>query len=110
MEAIEFLREAQRMCNEYACYDGCPVYGACVFGGINAQSPERLEDIVATVETWIETHPIKTNAQKFKEVFGEKTIDQLALCETRTVGPNVPKLFTKPSSWWDEPYKEPEHE
>ncbi len=101
MEAIKFLREAQRMCNEYACYNGCPIYGdeECVFSEITAQSPERLEDIVATVEAWIETHPIKTNAQKLKEMFGNKAIYAIS-------SPNVQAL----KDWLDEPYKGPKNE
>lgn len=103
MEALEFLREAQRMCNEYNCYDGCPVYGACVFGGINAQSPERLEDIVTTVETWIETHPIKTNAQKFEEVFGFLPDGDVIFSKDYFIN-----AVKGPVLKWDEPYKEPE--
>jgi len=104
MEVLEFLEGAQRMCNEYACYDGCPIYGACVFDGINAQSPERLEDIVTTVETWIETHPIKTNAQKFEEVFGFMPTDHTTLFHINK--DNFGLMAIK----WSEPYKEPEHE
>ena len=99
MEALEFLKEAQRMCGEYACYDGCPIYGKCVFDGTKAQSSEQLEALVAAVEAWVETHPIKTNAQMLKEVFGGEAIYAIS-------SPNVQAL----KDWLDEPYKEPEHD
>ena len=108
MEALDFLKEAQRMCRSEECFLNCPVHDVCFLDNYDVVSEEDMRIFVSSVVAWSKKHPPKTNAQKFKEVFGEKTIDQLALCETRTVGPNVPKLFTKPSSWWDKPYKEPE--
>ena len=104
METLEFLRGTQRMCNEYNCYDGCPIYGKCVFNGTKVQSSEHLEALVAAVEAWVETHPIKTNAQKFKEVFGFMP----AGCQTfYFVEPNG--SYSKTINWQD-PYKEPEHD
>ena len=113
MEALEFLKETQRMCSSYKECTDCPLKELASFAGYKACRIYMLnecEKAISAVDAWSKKHPIITNAQKFKEVFGEKTIDQLALCETRTVGPNVPKLFTKPSSWWDKPYKEPQKE
>lgn len=107
MEAIEFLKEYNRMCTMYKSCRGCPLEMDNCAGFGDVFSEKQIINIIEKTEQWSKEHHIVTNAQKFKEVFGEKTIDQLALCETRTVGPNVPKLFIKPSSWWDKPYKEP---
>ena len=105
MEAIEFLKETQRMCRSTECHLNCPVPDVCFLQNYDVVSEDDMKTFVSSVEVWSKKNPPKTNAQKFKEVFGEKTIDQLALCETRTVGPNVPKLFIKPSSWWNEAYE-----
>lgn len=84
MEALDFLKEAQRMCGTKHCVE-CPI------GRYINHSEDELEEIVSAVEQWSKEHPIITNAQKFEEVFGlfgHPLIDQNA-------------------QWWDKPYKEP---
>lgn len=95
MEAIEFLKEYNRMCVECRNCSGCPLKGTeCSIG--SGLSEEEMINIVGKTEQWSKEHPIITNARKFKEVFGwpQSDIDSLRYAR----------------AWWDEPYKEPEKE
>ena len=97
MDAIEFLKEKDRMCK---CYqkkncEGCPFeeseqgihHVLCAF----KVDMWCDEDYVRTVEEWSKGHQVMTNAMKFKEVFGHCAESVDALNET----------------WWNSPYKEP---
>lgn len=101
MEAIEFLKEAQRMCKSYADCGGCPLRNfACGFVRCMENYPDAgMRCATKAVEQWSKEHPIITNAQKLKEVFGDKAIYAIS-------SPNVQAL----KDWLDEPYKEPKHE
>ena len=89
MEAIEFLKEAQRMCKKHHCVE-CPV------GKYINYSEYKLEEIVSDVEQWSKEHPLVTNKMRIREVFGDEAIYAIS-------SPNVQAL----KDWLDEPYKEP---
>lgn len=63
-EFNEVIRQFNRMCNNYDCND-CPFDSNCQF--IVIRRPNEAEEIIMN---WAKEHPIKTNADKFKEVFG----------------------------------------
>ena len=90
MDAVEFAKEMKRMM-EYSprkdeiCYD---------IEGIIRQSPEFA---VRIVEEWSKAHPIQTNADKFKEVFG---------FGHQGVGCNDCKIVYG-DTWWEAPYEAP---
>lgn len=66
MEAKFFLSELKRMCKHSSCPD-------CDFMGRNCNYPAICDDTdkaVEAVEKWSREHPILTNADKIKEVFG----------------------------------------
>jgi len=96
MEALDFLKEAQRMCESYPDCKGCPLINfACGFiRCIERFSDADIQCQIKVVEQWSKEHPIITNARKFEEVFGLP-----AHC-----------MIDQDAQWWDEPYKEPEHE
>ena len=100
MEAIELLKTLKRICSKYKCSD-CPVVArSCIcIKNISITSDETLNSIIENVEQWSKEHPIITNAQKFKEVFGDEAIYAIS-------SPNVQAL----KDWLDEPYKEAEHD
>lgn len=98
MEALEFLKEAQRMCGKHHCVE-CPV------GKYIKHSEDKLEEIVSAVEQWSKEHHIITNAQKFKEVFGFLPDGDVIFSKDYFVN-----AVKGPVLKWDEPYKEPEHE
>lgn len=69
MDAVEFLKEYRRMCEEYRsddddeCSVQCPFYRDCHYKYKNIQS------VVDRVEQWSQTHPQKTMMQDFFEKF-----------------------------------------
>jgi len=93
MDALEFLKEYNRMCVVNKDCHGCPLKGTtCSLG--SELSEEQMTIIVEKTEQWSKEHPIITNARKFEEVFGLP-----AHC-----------MIDQDAQWWDEPYKESEHE
>lgn len=95
MEALEFLKASQRIC-EANHYVDCPLKNKCLY--VN-HGEDKLEEIVSAVEQWSKEHPIITNAKKFEEIFGVKPENA-----------EVPYRSRSFPNWWDEPYKEPKHE
>lgn len=98
MEVIDFLKEAHRMCKSYADCKGCPLVNSpCGFiRCIVDHSGAEMRCVTKVVEQWSKEHPIITNVQKFEEVFGVLPVDYV--------------MGRSRETWWDEPYKEPEHE
>ena len=104
MEALEFLREYNRMCVVNKDCHGCPLKGTtCSLGA--ELSETQMAIIVDKTEQWSKEHPIITNAQKFEEVFGQKHSFSLMFGRFRDISPEP--IFLE-SDWWNEPYKEPE--
>ena len=78
MDALEFLRERERMRNSY---DGCK---GCSFddskGVIDSTiSDEDYKRIIATVEQWSKEHPRKTRQSVFLEQWPEAKIDKFGV-------------------------------
>ena len=108
MDAIEFAKEMKRMI-EYSprkneiCYD---------IKGIIRQDPEFA---VRIVEEWSKAHPIQTNADKFKEVFGVAPYNDLLedyVCPPSAargeIGCSLKKRCDECAhSYWDMPYEAP---
>lgn len=73
MDALEFLRERKRLCNNYKNCDGCPfVKGFCAISDIT--SDEERKSVIATVEQWSKEHPRKTRQSVFLEQYPEARI------------------------------------
>lgn len=94
MDAVKFFKERERMCEKSSCIN-CPLgrtsrnsKDSC--GDFIRKSPEEA---VPIVEQWGKEHPVMTNEQKFREVFGE-----------------THSLVKAPSEWWVAEYKEPKGE
>ncbi len=94
MEALEFLKEYSRMCTMYKSCRGCPLGMDQCAGFCNEMSEKQIINMMEKTEQWSKEHPIITNARKFKEIFGLP-----AHC-----------MIDQDAQWWDEPYKEPEHD
>lgn len=82
MDAIEFVKERNRMCSTYTpkrC-EGCPAdnYGkegtACIM--VDKIDAERL---VPIVEEWSAAHPRKTRQSVFLEQYPQADIDNIGL-------------------------------
>lgn len=100
MDVAEFVRVHQRMCDNYDLCRGCPMDGKC-----NPCTEAVYKDpqgVVEIVEKWAKEHPVQTNWDKFKEVFGRMGYPDLVRAE--------PGVTIYASAWWDEPYKAPKEE
>lgn len=113
MEALEFMKEAKRMCLTIGCCSDCNLGYGCAIDGVKNLPDIVLESNCLVVEQWSKDHPIVTNAQKFKEVFGQEpqSINGIIFCP-----PVTPGAFEcdrvdcmKCLEWWDKQYKEPEN-
>ena len=116
MESLEFLKEARRLCSHYdLCAAGCPLYKKCIFyfrdmNETKEETEKKIEQNAAIIEQWSKEHPIITNARKFEEVFGSKRPHELVSCDVCDIAGDYAKVKMQKTEWWDEPYKEPEHE
>ena len=77
MDALEFLKEHKRMCNEYSrSYNGCcdcPLVSHCSIS--STASDEDNKKTVDVVEQWSKDHPRKTRQSVFLEQYPEAEID-----------------------------------
>lgn len=80
MDAIEFLREGERMCDyyQYKCED-CPLGDKMVAHPCNSRSDhmerEAPDKLVEIIETWSKEHPRKTRQSEFLKLFPTAEID-----------------------------------
>ena len=73
MDAVEFIRERNRMCRTFGKYcDGCP---AVYENGWGCDDDAWDEKLVDTVEAWSAAHPLKTRQSVFLEQWPEAEID-----------------------------------
>lgn len=80
MDAVEFLRKAQRMCDSFGDCECCPgVENACPINDTDKR--ENPEGVVAAVEKWEKDHPIKTRQSEFLKMFPNADIDCILPCD-----------------------------
>ena len=77
MDALEFLMEHKRMCNEYSrSYNGCcdcPLVSHCSIS--STASDDDNKKTVDVVEQWSKEHQRKTRQSVFLEKYPEAAID-----------------------------------
>ena len=67
MDAVEFLKEYQRMCRKEC--EECPLnHKVCLYDNIDEDNLP-FEEIVEATEQWSQSHPQKTIMQDFFEKF-----------------------------------------
>ena len=94
MNAVEYFKEQKRMCANYNYCNECPLAEKAEGDGFDyCTAWQRLypEEAVRIVEEWSKAHPMKTNGNKFREVFGDEAIYEAM----------------KSIYWWDMPYEGP---
>lgn len=72
MDAVEFLKQFNRMCKAYdddGCKE-CPAYRYRCGEGFNGQE----EDGVSIVEQWAKEHPVETRQSNLLKLFPEATL------------------------------------
>lgn len=84
MDALEFLRERERMCNSYDGCKGCPCEKVrCALNSLTSDNDYKR--IVVMVEEWSAAHPRKTRQSVFLEQWPEAELDTngaVAICPT----------------------------
>jgi len=59
MDAVEFLKEWKRMCDENGRCENCAMYnGKCCISGLPTHMVRKEEEIVKNVENWSKAHPV----------------------------------------------------
>lgn len=59
MDAVEFLKEWKRMCDENGGCENCAMYnGKCCISGLPTHMVRKEEEIVKNVENWSKAHPV----------------------------------------------------
>ena len=82
MDAIQFIKEKERMCKDFGSCILCPacLNDMCAVGLRSGVAPEQQINIV---KEWAEQHPHKTRQDVFLEQYPEAEIDNnglLAVC------------------------------
>lgn len=80
MDAVEFIRERNRMCNQFSSCAECPANGV-ICGTIGETND--AERLVQIVEAWAKEHPRKTRQDEFLEQYPEARVDKdgiLVIC------------------------------
>lgn len=90
MDAVEFLIEKLRMCNENPTCNQCELYKSeidCTGSSCKKWMEEYPEDAVAFVEKWAAEHPAKTRQSVFLEQYPEARLskDGILLICPRTI-------------------------
>lgn len=111
MDAVEYLKESNRMCGTCICADcPSPVRDARYYYTCLDFSLEHPEEAVRIVEEWSKNHPVMTNSMKFEEVFGKPVAaDGAGNRCAPFVNVCIHRECSACNEWWDEPYKEPKH-
>lgn len=60
MDAVEYVKQRERMCDYYVNCGDCPAgnYGRCA-------SLDEIPNLVPIVEQWAKAHPVKTRQSEF---------------------------------------------
>lgn len=107
MDAVLFVKEYQRMCRRYIKH-GCEY---CKLASHNNGFYlvcekfifEKPEEAVRIVEQWNKENPIKTNRNKFHEVFGNASVNDLFIAD-QIEGTHL--FGIKQTDWWEQEYIE----
>ena len=70
MDAVEFLKQFGRLCNNYLCGDNCPLIDSC-----DDESDDSYVRKVQIVEKWAKEHPVKTRQSEFLKMFPNARIE-----------------------------------
>lgn len=97
MDAVKFLREAKRMCDQHT--EPCNTCAANEFCGFTPEFPSKfgettqMQKMVELVEMWSKEHPRKTRQDKLLEQWPNAQVVSgvLQICPKSVMGPN---------GWW----------
>lgn len=108
-EFVEVMKHKERMCDVHiiSCANCNLIYEVRNKGCSNCEDyvekyPQEAEEIIMK---WAKEHPIKTNADKFKEVFGVEFSNNAAQCCEFIQCPNVDCDGCQYKDFWQQEYK-----
>lgn len=80
MDAVDFLKAYNRMCDKYGRQNccGCPLKEECCDFTSEYCNPEK---IVFIVEQWAKEHPVKTRQDEFIKRYPNAAIDETGICK-----------------------------
>ena len=69
MDAVEYVKQRERMCDYYVNCGDCPAgnYDGC-------SSLDEIPNMVPIVEQWVKAHPVKTRQSEFLKLFPEASV------------------------------------
>lgn len=77
MDAVNFIKEWNRMCDTIADCDNCPLYNC----GCGENFEHFPEESVYIVSAWSNANPIKTRQSQFLELFPHANLDKDGILE-----------------------------
>lgn len=108
-EFVEVMKQKERMCKSYkgVCRK-CDVSSDNNGKHIGCRSftlnyPQEAEEIIMK---WAEEHPVQTNVDKFKEVFGFE-FRKTCVISSDCIDCKYYRMEKCEEVWWNEEYKEP---
>ena len=75
MDAVEYVKQRERMCNYYTNCSECPA-GYCE----ECSSLNGVSKLVPIVEQWAKEHPVKTRQSEFLKMWPKVTVDKHGVC------------------------------
>lgn len=70
MDAVEFLKEAKRMCTTCKECKFCPLDKTCIIStNLELASTRKMKEMVDKVKKWASEHPVKTRQSEFLKIF-----------------------------------------
>ena len=70
LDSVRSDNKGEKNCYGIACYeDDCPFFSIC--HNVNENKLYKAFDAIKIVEQWAQDHPVKTNEERFLEVFGD---------------------------------------
>lgn len=111
-EFTDVIKHKKRMCEKYNCTHDCPIkkwvtsnYTKTFYGCTRImEHPQEAEEIIMK---WAKEHPIVTNADKFKEVFGFTPNGKSCPYTIDSCGDSCDKSNCSHYDFWEQEYKEP---
>lgn len=103
-EFQEVMKHWKRMCDTSKC-ENCGLDKEC---GCDTYINNNLKQAEEIIMKWAEEHPIQTNADKFKEVFGYDIDPKVDCCRLEACDGECDKC--KFDDFWNQEYKEPKGE
>lgn len=76
MNAIEFIKERQRLCEMHICCSECPASDSNNACRVSVASEEEASRQVELVEDWSAAHPRKTRQSELLKQYPETALDE----------------------------------